>query len=155
MIESVKLLTPRQKFAALDKHDWAELQCLHCCKVFSLEKHRVQRAVERGTGKYCSPTCARHARRTSQEARCANCETLFRKHMVELRRTGNHFCSSSCAAQYNNPNKNLGAGRRSGRAEDYVSGLIRRDFPSRKMVQKVKTMLDAYYASHIRPLLET
>ncbi len=136
----MKLLTPPQKFAALDRHGRAELQCLHCCKVFPLEKHRVQRAVERGTGKYCSQTCARHARRTSQEVLCANCETLFRKHGVELKRTGNHFCSRSCAAKYNNRNKNLGAGRRS-KAEDYLSSLIRRDFPALKIIQNDRTLL--------------
>ncbi len=138
----MKLLTQPQKFAALDRHGQAELQCLHCCKVFPLEKHRVQRAVERGTGKYCSQTCARHARRTSQEVTCANCETIFRKHGVELKRTGNHFCSRSCAAQYNNRHKNLGAGRRS-KAEDYLSSLMCRDFPALKIIQNDRALLSS------------
>lgn len=136
----MKLLTPAEKFAALDRHGLAELQCLHCNKTFQIEKHRVQRAIERGTGKYCSQTCARHARRTSQEILCANCNTLFRKHGVELKRTGNHFCSRSCAAQYNNRNKNLGASRRS-KAEDYLSSLILRDFPSLEIIQNERALL--------------
>lgn len=116
--------------------------CLHCNKIFLLEKHRVQRAAKRGTGKYCSQTCARHARRTSQEVHCINCTTLFRKQGVELKRTGNHFCSRSCAAQYNNRNKNLGVGRRS-KAEDYLSGLIRKDFPALKFIQNDRTLLSS------------
>jgi hypothetical protein len=136
----MKLVTPPQKFASLNRHELAELQCLHCGETFHIEKHRVQRSIERGTGKYCSQTCARHARRTSEEVHCANCSELFRKQAVELRRTGNHFCSRSCAAQYNNRHKNLGAGRRS-KAEDYLSNLIRRDFLSLKIIQNDRTLL--------------
>lgn len=142
IIASMKLLTPPQKFADLDKHGLAKLQCLHCNETFRLEKHRVQRSIERGTGKYCSQTCARHARRTSQEVHCVNCKTLFRKQSVELKRTGNHFCSRSCAAQYNNRNKNLGAGRRS-KAEDHLSSLIRKDFPSLTIIQNDRSLLSS------------
>jgi len=137
---SMKLHTPPEEFAALDRRGRARMQCLHCNQIFLLEKHRVQRAIERGTGKYCSQTCARHARRTSQEVHCANCKVLFRKHGVELKRTGNHFCSRSCSAQFNNRHKNLGTSRRS-KAEDYLSGLIRRDFPSLKIIQNDRALL--------------
>ncbi len=136
----MKLVTPPEEFASLSRHQLAKMQCLQCSKSFPIEKHRVQRAVERGTGKYCSQTCARHARRTSQEVNCANCLILFRKHGVELKRTNNHFCSRSCAAQFNNRHKNLGAGRRS-KAEDYLSGLISRDFPTLKTVLNDRALL--------------
>jgi hypothetical protein len=141
-MNSMKLLTPPEKFGALDRHGLAEMLCLHCNKIFPLEKHRVQRAAERGTGKYCSQTCARHARRTSQEVNCVNCETLFRKQSVELKRTGNHFCSRSCSAQFNNRHKNLGASRRS-KAEDYLSDLIRRDFSSLEIIQNDRSLLSS------------
>lgn len=140
MMMNVKLLTPPEKFGALDRNGLAKLRCLHCRKVFPLEKHRVQRAVERGTGKYCSQTCARHARRTSQEVLCVNCKTLFRKQGVELKRTSNHFCSRSCSAQFNNCHKKLGASRRS-KAEDYLSSLIRHDFPLLKIIQNDRALL--------------
>lgn len=136
----MELLTPPEKFAALEKRGLAQLRCLHCTKIFLLEKYRVQRGIERGTAKYCSQTCARHARRTSKEVHCANCQALFRKHGVELKRTANHFCSRSCAAQFNNRHKNLGASRRS-KAEDYLSGLIRRDFPSLEIIQNDRALL--------------
>ena len=136
----MKLHTPPEEFAALGRGGLVRMLCLHCDRLFLLEKHRVQRAVERGTGKYCSQTCARHARRTSQEVYCANCNTLFRKHGVELKRTGNHFCSRSCSAQFNNRHKNLGAGRRS-KAETYLSELIRHDFPSLKIIQNDRALL--------------
>ncbi len=137
---NVELLTSPEKYRALDRNGLARLRCLHCRKVFPLEKFRVQRAVERGTGKYCSQTCARHARRTSQEVLCFNCKNSFRKLGVELKRTSKHFCSRSCAAHYNNRNKNLGAGRRS-KAEDYLSSLIRKDFPAMKIVQNDRALL--------------
>ncbi len=136
----MKLHTQPEEFAALGRRELARMQCLHCEKIFLLEKHRVQRAIERKTGKYCSQTCARHARRTSQEVQCANCKSLFRKHGIELKRTNNHFCSRSCAAQFNNRHKNLGASRRS-KAEEYLSGLIRRDFPSLKIVRNDRSLL--------------
>lgn len=141
-IVSMKLLTSPEEFAALDRQGLAKMLCLHCNKLFPLEKYRVQRAAERGTGKYCSQTCARHARRTSQEVPCANCKTIFRKHGVELKRTSNHFCSRSCSAQFNNRHKNLGASRRS-KAEDYLSDLISRDFPSLEIIQNDRALLSS------------
>lgn len=138
----MKLLTRPKKFIVLSRTGLAILQCLYCNQEFSIEKFRVQRAIERGTGKYCSQTCARHARRTSEEVNCANCTTLFRKHGVELKRTGNHFCSRSCSAQYNNRRKNFGATRRS-KAEDYLSNLIRRDFPSLEIIQNDRSLLQS------------
>lgn len=116
------------------------MQCLHCNETFLLEKYRVARAVERGTGKYCSQTCARHSRRTSQEVLCANCKITFRKHGVELKRTSAHFCSRSCSAQYNNKRKRFGATRRS-KAEDYLCKLVRRDFPDLTLVQNDRSLL--------------
>lgn len=138
----MKLLTPLERFTALDRRGLANLQCLYCNEPFFIEKHRVQRSIQRGTGKYCSQTCARHARRTSKEVRCANCETTFRKRGVELRRTGNHFCSRSCSAQFNNRHKKLGVSRRS-KAEDYLCGLIRRDFPSLEIMQNDRALLSS------------
>lgn len=136
----MKLLTPSEEFVRFDRHGVAKLQCLYCNEEFFLEKHRVQRAIERGTGKYCSQTCARHARRTSQEVLCANCKALFRKHGVELKRTSSHFCSRSCSAQYNNRCKNFGATRRS-KAEDYLCALIREDFPHITITQNDRSLL--------------
>lgn len=136
----MKLLTSTVEFAALKRHEQAKMQCLHCRKIFLLEKYRVERAVERGTGKYCSQTCARHARRTSREVLCANCEITFRKHGVELKRTSAHFCSRSCSAQYNNRRKKFGATRRS-KAEDYLCKLVRRDFPQLVLVQNDRSLL--------------
>jgi hypothetical protein len=129
-----------EEFAVLTRHEQVMLQCLHCSKIFLLEKHRVQRAVERGTGKYCSQTCARHARRTSQEVLCANCKNTFRKHGVELKRTRAHFCSRSCSAQHNNKLKKFGATRRS-KAEDYLCKLMRQDFPDLTLVQNDRSLL--------------
>ena len=138
----MRLLTPPGEFAGLSRRGLAKMQCLHCLQTFFLEKHRVERAAKRLTGKYCSPTCARHARRTSQEVCCSNCNTLFRKHGVELRRTGNHFCSRSCSAQFNNRHKNLGKGWRS-KAEDYLGGLIHRDFPELQVIQNDRELLSS------------
>jgi hypothetical protein len=138
----MKLLTSPEDFAALNSHGLAKMLCLHCNKIFPLEKHRVQRAAERRTGKYCSQTCARHARRTSQEVHCANCNNLFRKHGVEIKRTSKHFCSRSCAAQFNNRHKNLGASRRS-KAEDYLSNLRRQDFPALEIIQNNRALLSS------------
>jgi hypothetical protein len=136
----MNLLTSLDELASLHRTDLAKLQCFNCNEEFLIEKYRVQRALERGTGKYCSQTCARHARRTSQEVLCVNCQTIFRKHGGELKRTSKHFCSRSCAARYNNRHKNLGVGRRS-KAEDYLISLIRRDFPSLEIIQNSRALL--------------
>jgi len=136
----MKVLTPPEKFALLSRRELVELECLHCGQGFLIEKHRVERVVRRATGKYCSQTCARHARRTSQEVLCANCKVTFRKHGVELKRTLAHFCSRSCSAQYNNKRKKFGATRRS-KAEDYLCKLMRQDFPDLPLIQNDRSLL--------------
>jgi hypothetical protein len=136
----MKVLTSPEKFASLNRCELAELECHHCHRGFLIEKHRVERAAKRETGKYCSQTCARHARRTSQEVLCVNCKITFRKHRVELKRTLAHFCSRSCSAQYNNKRKKFGATRRS-KAEDYLCQLVRRDFPNLVLVQNDRSLL--------------
>jgi very-short-patch-repair endonuclease len=136
----MNLLTPPEIFKELGRRELAEVLCFYCNKTFFLEKYRVERAIERGTGKYCSQTCARHARRTSEEVNCVNCHIVFRKHGVELKRTTNHFCSRSCSAQYNNRRKNLGATRRS-KAEEYLCNLIQQDFPEITLIQNSRTLL--------------
>lgn len=136
----MKLITPFKEFESLNRREFAKLQCLHCSQIFAIEKFRVERGVERGTGKYCSQTCARHARRTSQEVFCLNCKTLFRKHGIELKRTSKNFCSRSCSAQYNNRHKNLGSGRRS-KAEEYLINLILQDFPELRVIQNDRSLL--------------
>lgn len=102
----------------------------------------MQRAIERGTGKYCSQACARRSSRASQEVNCANCTTLFRKHSVELQRTVNHFCTRSCAAKYNNRHKNLGTTRRS-KAEAYLCNLIRQDFLETEVIENDRNFLSS------------
>lgn len=134
------LLTSAENLAAFERSDLAKLICFHCKKTFLLEKFRVERCIKRGTGKYCSRTCARHATRTSKEVFCANCQTLFRKHAIEIKRTATHFCSRSCSTKYNNRLKKLGVTRRS-KAEDYFCSLIQKDFPNLKILQNSRDFL--------------
>lgn len=77
---------------------------------------------------------------TSHEVYCANCNSVFRKQSIEIQRTINNFCSRSCCAQYNNRHKNLGATRRS-KAEEYLCGLIRQDFPKIALTQNDRALL--------------
>ena len=46
--------------------------------------------------------------RINQIKQCANCGNSFYKRPAEQKKTKNHFCSSSCAATYNNTHKTFG-----------------------------------------------
>lgn len=138
----MKLLITQEDFAKTPSRGMVKLYCFNCKKSFERVKNQVQRAVKRRTAKYCSRTCARQSTSLSKNVVCENCGKMFLKQNVEILRSSKHFCSLSCAAKYNNRNKNLGKGRRS-KAEDYLFNLIQIDFPELQIIQNERNLLSS------------
>lgn len=57
---------------------------------------------------YCSEKCANLAKITQQKVNCAQCNKEFSKPLNKIKTAKNNFCSSSCAATYNNTHKTKG-----------------------------------------------
>lgn len=89
-------------------------ECKQCHKPFLVEKKYVKGCLKKThvrTIQYCSNTCRGKAQITSASVTCAQCNIVFNKRLGNIKKTKNNFCSSSCAATYNNQHKKFGIRR--------------------------------------------
>lgn len=90
---------------------------------------------------FCNVECKRAYETKSIEVPCAECGTPATHKQAELRKSksGNSFCSKSCAVTWNNRQKRKS--RRSS-CEVLLLDLIRNEFPDLRVLANDKTMLD-------------
>lgn len=82
-----------------------DLVCAHCNKEYKLAKTRYQAKVKKGNKSfYCSAECFVEQTKAhfSPNRSCLVCQTEFYKSDSQIEPSGNTFCSSSCAAKWNN-----------------------------------------------------
>jgi len=108
------------------------LSCTYCNAEFSCHLKLVKYAMKTGRkrGKYCSNTC-RYSDATNEiQTKCVECGDNIVKKVREIKKSksGNAFCSRSCAATYNNKNKKYGY-RRS-KAEVWFESEIKSLYPN-------------------------
>lgn len=123
------------------------------CKQCGITYEKPARLANRpGRNNYCSRQCSANSRRIQIDLVCANCGREFTRSPVAS--TGNgrnkskrNFCSSSCAAIYNNTHKTTGT-RRS-RLEAYLESQLRAEFPSLELIcngkDAIGSELDFYF----------
>ena len=100
------------------KHfDKLPLKCEFCNNVFYTTKKYLNRTLiihknksYSRTADFCSVKCAKKFKNkdNSFNVNCLNCNKEFKKNKFEYLKSPNHFCSSSCAATYNNTHKQTG-----------------------------------------------
>lgn len=74
-------------------------ECDYCNTPFK----KLKKTVSKNTKKiFCSEECNKKSKITSIQLKCMNCSMDFIKIYSEYKRSRAHFCSSSCAASYNN-----------------------------------------------------
>ena len=80
------------------------VKCEYCGKEFDKPVRRVNESIKNGWHIYCSLECKGKASRKKVECTCANCGKKIEKYQSALddSKTGNVFCSKSCACSYNN-----------------------------------------------------
>lgn len=89
------------------------LDCDECKTIFKVSSKKSKTAKHlRKSGKkfYCCKEC-RYASQNwilPKKVTCKYCSKEFSKRMCDIRKSPTHFCSSSCAATYNNTNKTHG-----------------------------------------------
>ncbi len=84
-----------------------DLVCFHCQKQYTLQKNRYQAKVKKGTKKFfCSSECsiAFSKAHMKENSICLCCNASFYR-PKSSKTNGNTFCSSSCAATWNNKGK--------------------------------------------------
>ncbi len=94
--------------------DMLPLKCEECNNTYSKPKKDISRCI-RGLKNinFCSVSCSNTNRGRPLQIPCANCDTIVTKKPSDIQKskTGNIFCSKSCAATFNNKNKTHGTRR--------------------------------------------
>lgn len=91
-----------------------KLECECCKNQFKAPKNQILTILKGKSHKklmYCSKNCQSVSQITKTECECKNCGKKFLKAMSEIKRSKNHFCSSSCSAIYNQAHKMHGCRR--------------------------------------------
>lgn len=106
----IKLFT-EEEFNNSIVSDKLPCRCYECNAIFYKTKRAISDALlnRRGhNGKYCSDKCIGKSKITSLTVSCKNCNKEFTKKLNQIKKFPNHFCSSSCAATYNQLHKTKG-----------------------------------------------
>jgi len=114
----MNILYTELDFSQAKLSDELKLKCSTCDSIFLKKKKYIIDIMNRGgnftkagTGDFCSQKCSSFLKVKSKICFCANCNKSFTKKQSQIKKTLNHFCSSSCAASYNNKNKTHGIRR--------------------------------------------
>ena len=143
--------------------NYYETTCVNCGKKFKrhnrLKKEYKYRSVIKAgkvwnfTGReYCSRECRNKTQ--SKEGTiikpCGWCGNKIKKNLAEFKKSksGEIFCSQSCACSYNNTKKRKS--RRS-KSEKLLFDLIEAEFPNLKIIANDKDLLDGYELDIVIP----
>jgi hypothetical protein len=142
----MKPLYTEKEFDSAKSTDKLPCQCLECNNVFYKEKRVIKRTFtkyDRNTGDFCSKRCANLAKGNSQIVLCTNCSCEFRLKNSSAKgsKSGNHFCSQSCAATYNNTHKIKGC-RRS-KLEKWLEVKLKTLYPNIEILFNNKTVINS------------
>ncbi len=122
-----------EEFEKAKTKDKLLLECVECSKDFPKDK-RLILAVMKGqkfaTCKFCSDECVRRHREREKNVikKCANCKKTVKIQLSQV--TENNFCTSSCAATFNNKKR-----RYSEKTKERISNSIRRYYSDRIKVK--------------------
>lgn len=147
----IKLFT-KKEYEDAKSTDFLPLKCEHCGKIFHKEKKNITYAEKHPDGaqtcSFCSVKCTSKHQENKVECACTNCGKHFFKTPTEFAKSksGNHFCSRSCAATYNNKHKTFGT-RRS-KLEIYLENKLSELYPDLEIKyntkEEINSELDIY-----------
>lgn len=127
-----------------------KLNCNYCGVDFNRELRQMPWYKKSSTGKvFCSRKCSSKDSITAITAPCGNCKKSVTrtKKEFESSKSGFIFCNNSCAATYNNRNKQYGT-RRS-KLEIHIEECLKRDFPYIELIcnskKAIGSELDFYF----------
>lgn len=109
----MKSLFSDLEFKQAKSEDKLPCECYKCGNIFYKEKKYINGFINKSksdTIQFCSRKCKNDAQYTKISVICLNCNYIFEKKISEIKKSksGNNFCSKSCAAIYNNTHKKHG-----------------------------------------------
>lgn len=119
------------------------LSCPICSMEFSKYLHHIKEETKKNPNKIfcCSKACLSLATGDRVTCKCGNCSKEFSKFKSQQSKTNNDFCSSSCAATYNNTHKTKGT-RRS-KLEVWLETQLNFIFPELEILYAIKTEINS------------
>jgi len=109
----MKPLYTTEEYTKANLQDLLPLECIECGKTFYKTKshiHKETNSREYNACSFCSHKCMGPSRMSRVDSVCKQCGALFTRQFSQVR-SKNLFCSSSCAAIYNNLHKTTGSRR--------------------------------------------
>lgn len=135
--------------------DLLPLYCKHCGNRFFVSKNEIKISIRMNyeKHKFCSQNCFRLFKNKSKTSIvfCAQCNKQLKRLVCQNKqsKSGNHFCSQSCSATYNNEHKKHGT-RRS-KLEKWIEQKLTEKYPSLEIHYNRKdaicSELDFYFPS--------
>lgn len=107
----------------------SELTCEHCGKKFLREQKFIKLNKQRGQQHFCSQSCLHEHAKNKLTLVCPVCEKEFERHPSQIKKSksGQSFCSRSCAVTYNNQHKTTGT--RVSKLELWLQQKLSEDYP--------------------------
>jgi len=139
----MKLLITNEEFDKLKWLDIVPAICDFCGNHFERPKRSFVDCVSLA---FCSQQCCqKHMKEKSKEfitkVSCKNCNKSFNKRNTQIKKCPNNFCSSSCAATYNNAHKTKGT--RVSKIEVWLSKQLVIMFPEIQFSFNDKTAINS------------
>lgn len=106
----MNILLSESELNMLKSRDKVPLKCKQCQLTFYRPKNRIDAALsdDELTLDFCSPKCNGKFFDRREIVNCKLCNKQIKKSHKDIKKSKNHFCSSSCAATYNNTHKTHG-----------------------------------------------
>lgn len=141
----MKKIFTESEYQLAKSTDKLPLQCYTCNKIFYIEKKEITRIIKNNLpwGKYCGSVCKHAATSKTTNVPCSNCGKIFaiKESDKNKSKTGNHFCSKSCAAKYNNTHKTNGT--KVSKLEKYIQTRLLEIYPSLTFLFNDKTTINS------------
>ena len=148
----MKALFTDEEFNLAKSTDLLPCECYYCHKIYYQNKHEIQTSLNPNhhkKGNFCSKECQSQAQITQIKIKCTNCEKEILRAPSQIKKVKNHFCSQSCAAQYNNTHKTKG--NRRSKLEQYLENRLNLLYPNLKILfnnkETINSELDIYMPS--------
>jgi hypothetical protein len=146
----MKPLFTQEEFDSAKANDKLPCKCYNCSETFFKQKKLIQTNVKynRGRIRFCSFDCSREYIRKKENVNCLNCGNIHEKRKIDIEKskTGNFFCSRSCAAIYNNAHKTKG--NRRSKLEKYLEIELIKLYPNLEILfndnKAINSELDIY-----------
>lgn len=148
----MKSLFTEEELNSAKSTDLLPCKCYYCHEIYYQSKHEIQAILNPNhnkKGKYCSKKCQNLSQITKITISCVNCNKNFKIFISQLKKSKNHFCSQSCAAQYNNKHKTKG--NRRSKLEKYLENELINLYPDLEIhfncKDAINSELDIYMPS--------